>query len=345
MFNLQDLVRENIKCLVPYSSARTEFSGAAQIFLDANENSFGSPLPRNYNRYPDPLQTEIKEIIAKQENVKPSEIFIGNGSDEAIDLLFRIFCRPNKDNVLIFPPTYGMYQVSAEINDVAVKRVNLMKDFQLDFGAIEKAIDENTKLLFVCSPNNPTGNSVAGISDLVKGFGGIVVVDEAYIHFSRGSSFVSEITDLPNLVVLQTFSKAWGLAGLRIGLAFANAEIIKLFNKVKPPYNVSQIAQEAILQALENRADVEKTIVAIIAEREQLVENLQELSFVRKIYPSDANFLLVKTTDAGAIYQFLLDEKIVVRNRNNVELCEGCLRITIGTPEENASLIEALRKL
>ncbi len=345
MFDLENLVRENIKRLVPYSSARAEFSGAAQIFLDANENSFGSPLPRNYNRYPDPLQTEIKEIIAMRQNVKADEIFIGNGSDEAIDLLFRIFCRPNKDNVLICPPTYGMYEVSAAINDVAIKRANLTKDFQLDCSAIEKAIDENTKLLFVCSPNNPTGNSLAKVSNLAKEFGGIVVVDEAYIHFSRQNSLVSEITDCPNLVVLQTFSKAWGLAGLRVGLAFANEEIIKLFNKVKPPYNVSQIAQEVTLQALENRADVQKTITDIITERENLTENLQKLSFVKKIYPSDANFLLVKTMDGEAIYQFLLDEKIVVRNRNSVELCEGCLRITIGTPEENESLMEALRKL
>ncbi len=345
MFKLENLVRENIKRLMPYSSARTEFSGAARIFLDANENSFGSPLPRNYNRYPDPLQTKIKNIIAKKQNIKPAEIFIGNGSDEAIDLLFRIFCEPRKDNILICPPTYGMYRVSAEINDVAIKCANLTKDFQLDFSAIKKVADDNTKLLFVCSPNNPTGNSLNGISKLVKEFKGIVVVDEAYIHFSSGNSLVSGINNFPNLVVLQTFSKAWGLAGLRVGLAFANEEIIKLFNKVKPPYNISQIAQEAILEALENETDVEKVIAEIVTEREKLAKNLQKLSFVERIYPSDANFLLVKTTGANAIYQFLLDEKIVIRNRNNVELCEGCLRITIGTPEENESLIEALRKL
>ncbi len=345
MFKLENLVRENIKRLMPYSSARTEFSGAARIFLDANENSFGSPLPRNYNRYPDPLQTEIKKIITKKQNIKPAEIFIGNGSDEAIDLLVRIFCEPRKDNILICPPTYGMYRVSAEINDVAIKCANLTKDFQLDFSAIKKVTDNNTKLLFVCSPNNPTGNSLNGISKLVKEFNGIVVVDEAYIHFSSGNSLVSGINNFPNLVVLQTFSKAWGLAGLRVGLAFANEEIIKLFNKVKPPYNISQIAQEAILEALENETDVEKVIAEIVTEREKLAKNLQKLSFVERIYPSDANFLLVKTTGANAIYQFLLDEKIVIRNRNNVELCEGCLRITIGTPEENESLIEALKKL
>ena len=344
--NLQNLVRENIKRLTPYSSARKEFAGAAEIFLDANENGFGSPLSINFNRYPDPLQTEIKEKIAARENVLASEIFIGNGSDEAIDLLFRIFCEPRRDNALVCPPTYGMYEVSAAVNDVAIKRANLTEDFRLDRPAIEKAIDENTKLLFVCSPNNPTGNAFASdeILDLAKNFGGIVVVDEAYIHFSKENSLMNKINEQTNLVVLQTFSKAWGLAGLRVGLAFANAEIIALFNKVKPPYNVSEIAQKAILDALENRAAVEETISAIIAGRERLIKNLEKFSFVEKIYPTDANFVLVKTTDAEKIYQFLLNEKIVVRNRNNVELCEGCLRITVGTPEENESLLEALRK-
>ncbi len=344
--NLENLIRENIKRLSPYSSARKEFAGKAEIFLDANENSFGSPLSINYNRYPDPLQFEIKEKIAALQSVKTNEIFIGNGSDEAIDLLFRIFCEPRKDNILICPPTYGMYEVSAEINDIAIKCANLTADFRLDFRAIENAIDENTKLLFICSPNNPTGNAFtkAEISNLVKNFGGIVVVDEAYIHFSGEDSMIDEIENLPNLVVLQTFSKAWGLAGLRVGLAFANEEIITLFNKVKPPYNVSQIAQEAILDALENCEKVEKTIAEIILEREKLIENLSRFSFVTKIYPTDANFVLVKTVDAEKIYRFLLDEKIVVRNRNSVELCEGCLRITVGTPEENESLLKSLEK-
>jgi histidinol-phosphate aminotransferase len=346
-FNLENLVRENIKRLSPYSSARKEFAGKAEIFLDANENSFGSPLAAGYNRYPDPLQMKIKQKIADLENVRTSEIFIGNGSDEAIDLLFRIFCEPRKDNVLICPPTYGMYQVSAEINDISIKRANLTEDFQLDFQAIENAIDQNTKLLFICSPNNPTGNAFAKaeISNLAKNFGGIIVVDEAYIHFSGEDSMIGEIENLPNLVVLQTFSKAWGLAGLRVGLAFANKEIIALFNKVKPPYNISQIAQEAVFEALENRRRVEKTIAEIIFEREKLIERLQELSFVAKIYPTDANFVLVKTTAADAIYNFLLAEKIVVRNRSNVELCEDCLRITVGTPEENDSLMDSLKKL
>lgn len=347
MFNLQNLVRANIKRLTPYSSARKEFTGAAQIFLDANENSFGSPLARNYNRYPDPLQWKIKEKIAEMNSVNPQNIFIGNGSDEAIDLLFRIFCEPRKDNILICPPTYGMYQVSADINDAEIKRANLTEDFQLDFAKIENEIDENTKLLFICSPNNPTGNAFAkfDLSNLARKFNGIVVVDEAYIHFSRENSMLEELENLPNVVILQTFSKAWGLAGLRVGLAFANEEIIQLFNKVKPPYNISEIAQNAILDALENRQEVEHNISQIINEREKLIENLSKLSIAMKIYPTDANFILVKTVDAEKIYRFLLDEKIVVRNRNNVELCEGCLRITIGTPEENESLLKSLKKL
>lgn len=347
MFDLENLVRENIRRLTPYSSARKEFTGTARVFLDANENSFGSPLAVSYNRYPDPLQTEIKEIIARREGVSASEIFIGNGSDEAIDLLFRIFCRPGKDNILICPPTYGMYEVSAAVNDAGIKPVCLTGDFCLDLPAIEKAFDENTKMLFVCSPNNPTGNSFPReqILHLAKIFRGIVVVDEAYIQFSRQRSLLPEIREFQNLVVLQTFSKAWGLAGLRVGLAFAGEKITELFNKVKPPYNVSEIAQKAILDALENSGRVEETVNEIISEREKLAKILRNFSFVQKIYPTDANFVLVKTTDANAIYQFLLGEKIVVRNRNNVELCEGCLRITIGTPEENERLLKSLNKL
>lgn len=345
-FILENLVRENIRRLVPYSSARKEFTGAAQIYLDANENSFGSPLPENFNRYPDPLQTKIKRILTADKAVEADEIFVGNGSDEAIDLLFRIFCEPRRDNILICPPTYGMYEVSAAINDVAVKRANLTEDFRLDSDSIRAAIDQNTKLLFVCSPNNPTGNSFRReeILDLAENFNGVVVVDEAYVHFSREKTLIDEIGNFANLVVLQTFSKAWGLAGLRVGLAFANREIVGLFNRVKPPYNVSQIAQAAVLEALNNKTNVEKTVAEIIAEREKLIENLSGFSFVRKIYPSDANFVLVRTIDADAIYKFLLDEKIVVRNRNNVELCAGCLRITVGTPGENRELLKALKK-
>lgn len=346
-FDLENLVRENIRRLVPYSSARKEFAGAAQIFLDANENSFGSPLSENFNRYPDPLQTKIKEKLAEWNDVKRSEIFIGNGSDEAIDLLFRIFCEPKKDNILICPPTYGMYEVSAEINNVEIKRVFLTENYELDLEAIEKTIDENTKLLFICSPNNPTANSFPRekILNLAKNFSGIIVVDEAYIHFSSEKSLIDEIENHKNLVILQTFSKAWGLAGLRVGLAFADEKIISYFNKVKPPYNISQIAQEAILEAMENREIVKKVVAEIISEREKLIENLSKLDIVLKIYPSDANFVLVKTTNAEKVYKFLLDQKIVVRNRNNVELCAGCLRITIGTPDENEKLVEVLGKL
>jgi len=346
-FNLDSLVRENIKRLAPYSSARSEFSGAAQIYLDANENSFGSPIKKNYHRYPDPLQTNIKGKLAEMQNIGADEVFIGNGSDEAIDLLFRIFCRPQKDNVLVCPPTYGMYEVSAAINDVAVKRANLTEDFELDFERIKQTIDENTKLVFICSPNNPTGNLMRRerVLEIARDFRGIVVVDEAYIHFSSEKSLIGEIKNHPNLVVLQTFSKAWGLAGLRVGLGLANTEIIRLFNRVKPPYNVSQAAQEIVLQALENVAQVEKNVDEIIVEREKLTAKLREFHFVKKIYPTDANFILVKTSNAERIYQFLLNEKIVVRNRSNVELCAGCLRITVGTPNENASLIESLTNL
>ncbi len=347
MFSLEKIVRENIKRLTPYSSARNEFSGAAQIYLDANENSFGSPLEQNYHRYPDPLQTEIKRELSVRQNIEANQIFVGNGSDEAIDLLFRIFCEPRRDNVLICPPTYGMYEVSAQINDVAIKRVNLTEDFQLDFPAIEAAIDARTKLLFACSPNNPTGNVFPrqAILKLAESFRGIVVVDEAYIHFSDEKSLASEINRFKNLVVLQTFSKAWGLAGARVGLAFADAETIAFFNLVKPPYNVSQPAQEAILQALKNAAAVDETIAEIISEREKLIEKLSEIPSVEKIYPTDANFVLVKMTDADDVYQSLLGEKIVVRNRSRVELCADCLRITVGTPAENEILLETLKKL
>ena len=343
---IENLIRENIKTLKPYSSARKEFTGKGEVFLDANENSFGSPLPRDYNRYPDPLQTEIKRLLAPIVGVRPEQLFVGNGSDEAIDLLFRIFCEPRQDNVVICPPTYGMYEVSAAINDVAVRRAPLTNEFRLDTGKIRQMIGERTKLIFICSPNNPTGNAFPRekIIEIADGFDGIVVVDEAYFEFARGATMASEIGTCPNIVVLRTFSKAWGLAGLRTGFAIANEEVIRLFNNVKPPYNVSQIAQEAIVEALGNRNAVELMIDSIIAEREILKYELNRLPFVSRVYPSDANFVLVRTSDADAIYRFLLDERIVVRNRNTVELCEGCLRITIGTPVENQQLLRALKR-
>ncbi len=345
-FNLESVVRDNIRRLTPYSSARHEFTGTASIFLDANENSFGSPIKPSYNRYPDPMQTKIKEKLALRNDVKASNIFVGNGSDEAIDLLFRAFCEPKRDKVLICPPTYGMYEVSAEINDVEIQKVNLTSDFQLDLERIRNAIDENTKLLFICSPNNPTGNCInrESILDLAADFDGIVVIDEAYIHFSGENSLVADLRDFENLVVLQTFSKAWGLAGLRVGLAFASNEVIEVFNRVKPPYNVSGIAQDAILCALDNSKAAEQTIDEIIAERAILAQNLSELECVRKIYPSDANFVLVKTSGPDQIYRHLIGEQIVVRNRSNVEMCEGSLRITVGTPKENDALLGALSR-
>ncbi|HEX8266863.1 MAG TPA: histidinol-phosphate transaminase [Pyrinomonadaceae bacterium] len=344
-FNLDKLVRENVKNLVPYSSARKEFAGAAEIFLDANENSFGSPTEKSFNRYPDPLQTKIKERISGWHNLSPEQIFIGNGSDEAIDLLFRVFCQPGNDEIITTPPTYGMYEVSANINDVRVKKVLLSPDFELSAENVLDAVSENTKLIFLCSPNNPTGNSLdeKEVLKILENFGGIVVVDEAYADFSQKPSFVNKIRNFPNLVVLQTFSKAWGLAGLRVGMAFANAEINTLLNKVKPPYNVSQIAQETLLAALEKKAEVEKVVAEIVQQREILAAELQKFSFVTRIYPSDANFLLIKTSGANRIYKYLVKQKIIVRNRTNVELCAGCLRITIGTAEENQTLLAALK--
>lgn len=345
-FDLDKLVRENVKTLTPYSSARGEFSGGASIFLDANENSFGSPLSKNYNRYPDPLQIVIKQRIAELNGVAPSEIFVGNGSDEAIDLLFRIFCRPQIDNALICPPTYGMYEVAAGINDVEVGRANLTDEYELDLDAIRSAISANTKLVFICSPNNPTGNLMqrAAILEVAASFQGIVVVDEAYIQFSTCASLVSEINNYANLVVLHTFSKAWGLAGLRVGLAFGSEAIIKLFNKVKPPYNVSGVAQELILAALDRGREVRETVVKIVDERKTLADSLRQFSFITKLYPAEANFVLVKMVNVSEVYRFLVGEQIVVRYRGNVELCEGSLRITVGTPEENQALLRALEK-
>lgn len=345
-FNLAALVRANVLNLVPYSSARKEFAGAGEVFLDANENSFGSPpLDAEFNRYPDPLQTEIKQTLAGWLDLEIDQIFVGNGSDEAIDLLFRVFCRPGKDEIIVAPPTYGMYEVSANINETAVKRVLLTEDFELDVEGILASVAANTKLIFLCSPNNPTGNSLrrADVLKIIENFDGIVVVDEAYIHFSHAPSFVAEIKNFPNLVVLQTFSKAWGLAGLRVGTAFAQNEIVRLLNKVKPPYNVSQIAQETLLAALQNKDAVQKIASEIRAQRAALAEKLNELAFVQKIYKSDANFLLIKMIDANAVYKFLVERGIIVRNRSNVELCANCLRVTIGTARENRILIDSLK--
>ena len=344
-FDLNALLRSNIRSLVPYASARDEFKGEAQVFLDANENSLGSPLTRWYNRYPDPHQWKVKEALSKIKGIPPQHIFLGNGSDECIDILYRAFCIPGKDNVIINPPTYGMYEVSAHINDVEVRRAVLLDDFQLDLVHLETLVDENTKLIWLCSPNNPTANSMnrQDIEIILNNFPGLVVVDEAYINFSRHRSFIQELADYPNLVVLQTMSKAWGLAGLRLGMAFASEAIIEVYNKVKPPYNISQASQELALKALEETEQVNEMIRSLVVLREHLASALTELPVVHKVYPSDANFLLVKMTEARAIYQYLLQDGIVVRDRSKVELCEGCLRITVGTERENKELVEALR--
>ncbi len=344
MFNLDALVRTNIRTLKPYSSARDEFKGEASIFLDANENSLGSPLVKWYNRYPDPLQLKVKEKIAFIKKIPVDQIFLGNGSDEAIDLLFRCFCEPGIDEVVIFPPTYGMYEVSANINNVKLNRVPLTEQFQLDLEALEQTIKPSTKIIWICSPNNPTGNSIdrEAIEMILNNFDGLVVIDEAYINFSRQKSWLSDLQDYPNLVILQTLSKAWGLAGIRLGMAFASPEIIGYLNKVKPPYNISEPVQELAIKALEEIGQVNDMIVTLVNERQNMVTSLLQNEEVVKIYPSDANFLLVKFKDAAGLYKYFVEQGIVVRDRSNVVLCEGCLRITVGTPQENQKLLGSL---
>jgi len=356
-FNLNSLVRENIKKMTAYSSARHEFSGNASIFLDANENSFGSPLLPlqmereaggvRYNRYPDPLQMQVKEKLGKIKGVPSQNIFLGNGSDEAIDLLYRIFCEPGRDNALIFPPTYGMYEVCAEMNDVKVKKVALTKDYQVDIDATENAIDPFTKLIFICSPNNPTGNSINrnDIEIVLNNFSGVVVIDEAYINYAKQKTFITELTEYPNLVVMQTLSKAWGLAGLRLGMAFASQLIIDLMNKVKYPYNINTATQLLALEALDNIDWVNEHINITVNERETLKNELLSLSITEAVYPSDANFLLVKMKNASGIYHQLVEKEIIVRDRSKVVLCDNCLRITVGTKSENKKLIEVLNNL
>ncbi|HEX2534715.1 MAG TPA: histidinol-phosphate transaminase [Chitinophagaceae bacterium] len=345
-FNLDNLIRANIKNLTPYSSARDEFKGEARVFLDANENSLGSPLLKWYNRYPDPLQWEVKRKIGAIKQVAAEQILLGNGSDECIDLLIRAFCNPGSDNIVICPPTYGMYEVYAHINDVPVRAVPLTTAYQLDLEALEAAIDGQTKILFFCSPNNPTANSLIreDVELILNNFDGLVVVDEAYINFSRQRSFIPELKDYPNLVVLQTFSKAWGLAALRLGMTIASQEIISVLNKIKPPYNINQATQELALKALDNLEEVNAMIRELVKERESLAAALKDLPAVQQVYPSDANFLLVKVSDAPAAYDYLKNRGIIVRNRSSVILCEDCLRITVGTASENRELVETLHQ-
>lgn len=344
-FDLNKITRSNIKQLVAYSSARDEFNGEAKVFLDANENSLGSPLMKWYNRYPDPHQVAIKQKISLIKSIALDHIFLGNGSDECIDLLFRSFCEPGKDNVIICPPTYGMYEVSANINDVQLKKIPLLDDFQLDLIHLEDQIDANTKIIWVCSPNNPTGNSInrVDIETVLNNFNGIVVIDEAYINFAKQKSFIQELADYPNLVVLQTFSKAWGLAGLRLGMAFASQSIIEILNKVKPPYNINQATQELALKALEEVGQINDMIKLLVDMRDALAEVFKLMPTVEKVYPSDANFILVKINNARKVYEFLLNKGIVVRDRSQVKLCNDCLRITVGTELENTILVDAMQ--
>ena len=340
--NLNELLRANIRNLQPYSCARDEFKGEASVYLDANESPYNSP----YNRYPDPLQWEVKEEISKLKNVPAENIFLGNGSDEPIDLLYRAFCEPREDNVVAIEPTYGMYKVCASINDVDYRKVLLNENFDIEAYKLIDATNVRTKIVWLCSPNNPTGNSLNHdeIHKVLKWFRGIVVVDEAYIDFSAGESFTSYLNQYPNLVILQTFSKAWGSAAIRLGMAFASKQIVQVLNKIKYPYNINILTQKQALVAMQNAAQTKAWVDILIKERAQLINQLKKLSIVEHIYPTDANFVLVKVADANDIYQNLVNTGIIVRNRSSVALCMDCLRITVGTPAENKVLLTELKK-
>jgi histidinol-phosphate aminotransferase len=341
-FDINAFVRKNIASMRPYSSARDEFKGEAEVFLDANENPYPSP----FNRYPDPLQWKIKQKLAPMKGVAREQIFLGNGSDEPIDLIIRAFCEPNRDAILITEPTYGMYAVCADVNAVNIQHVLLTEDFDLDVDALFSKVDKTTKVIFLCSPNNPSAAllSRSKILAVLDRFDGLVVVDEAYIDFSPEASFVGELGRYPNLIVLQTFSKAWGLAALRCGMAYASPEIIAVLNKIKYPYNINIQTQEIVLKALDNVEQKNKWVQEILAQREALCGKLKTLSVVQRVYPSHANFVLLKVSDAAGIYQYLMNNKIIVRDRSKVRLCGNCLRITVGTPSENEKLIEALKQ-
>ena len=343
MKNLQDLVRPNIWALKPYSCARDEFKGVkADVFIDANEN----PYPNGVNRYPDPLQEQLKQMISPMKSVPVDNIFLGNGSDEAIDLPFRIFCRPGVDNVVAIDPTYGMYEVCADVNDVEYRKVSLDENFDMNPEALLAACDENTKIIFICSPNNPTGNAFSRdkIEKVIAEFQGIVIVDEAYSDFSAQKPLRCDISKYPNLIVLATFSKAWGAAGIRLGMAFASTEIIGLFNKVKYPYNVNVLTQKKAQEILGNVTLLQRHISMILEERETLVKAMALLPVCKKVYETDANFILARMIDANGIYKYLVKKGVIVRNRNNVHLCGDCLRFTVGTKDENTKLLGALRQ-
>lgn len=341
--DLNRLVRKNIQSLKAYSSARDEFKGEASVYLDANENPLNGP----YNRYPDPLQWKLKERVSKIKGVEVDKIFFGNGSDEPIDIVYRVFCEPGKDNVVAIDPSYGMYKVCADINNVEYRQVLLNDDYRLNADLLLKKVDEQTKLIFLCSPNNPSANILdkSEVLKVVTSFKGIVIIDEAYIDFSIKNSWLPDLDTYPNLIVLQTFSKAWGLAAIRLGMAFASVEIISYFNKVKYPYNINILTQNFVLEELNKTSLKEEWVKTLIAQREWLNNNLGQVSFVEKIYPSDANFILVKVKDANKTYNSLVEKGIIVRNRNSISLCRDCLRITVGTESENKILIESLKSL
>ena len=339
--DIKNLVRKNILNLKPYSSARDEFEGENGIFLDANENPFGE-----LNRYPDPYQLKIKQKLSELNQIPSENIFLGNGSDEVIDLAFRIFCEPKKDKVLTFSPTYGMYEVSANINDVELINLDLNNAFQIDLETLKPYFeDDNLKIIFICSPNNPTGNSIQNIKYILENFHGIVFIDEAYIDFSPEETFRNQIENYPNLIVSQTFSKAWGMASVRVGIAYASKEIIKFYNKVKPPYNISQPNQDAILNTIDNAKinQVSENIKIILEEKKSLIQNLKKLNLVKTIFPSDANFILIEVDNADSVYQELVNQNVIIRNRNSV--IKNCLRITVGSPDENKKLIETLQNI
>lgn len=344
-FDINRLVRENVKNLKPYSSARDEFTSGGQkmIFLDANEN----PYENGVNRYPDPQQGKVKQLLAEYRGVRPAQLLLGNGSDEVLDLVFRAFCEPGESNVITLPPTYGMYKVLANINNIREKEVLLNSDFQPDTEKILNEVDDNTRIIFLCSPNNPTGNSFSeeAVVQMLENFSGLVVIDEAYIDFSEKSSWLNRLQEFPNLVITQTLSKAYGLAGIRLGICYASEEIISVLNKIKPPYNVNELTQQRALERLEEPEIVEEEIQKILMERNQLVKELKSLSFIETVYPTDANFVLAKTDNATRRYNQLLEKGIVVRNRTSQPLCENTLRFTVGTASENGNLIMALKEL
>lgn len=342
MRTLQELTRPNIWSLAPYSSARNEYSGhVAHVFLDANENPYNAP----FNRYPDPLQGEVKQRLAKIKGVLEECIFLGNGSDEAIDLVYRCFCEPKKDNVVAICPTYGMYEVCADINNVEYRQVMLDEHFQVTAEKLLSATDSNTKVIWICSPNNPTGNNIyrEEIMKVIEQFDGLVIVDEAYIDFSSEKTMLQQLASHPNLIVLHTMSKAWGSAAIRLGMAFAQKDIIDIFNKVKYPYNVNLLTQEQAIKRLDDKISVEKWVNMLLLERGRLMQAFAELPICEKVYPTDANFFLAKMTDAQKIYDYLVNKGIIVRNRTRITLCNNCLRVTIGTKDENGELLGALR--